>query len=70
MWEVLPQIPGKHGLEPWADSLNPTLPLCIIVKIVTVSEPNKDDDDDDDEAVLFVLAEKKGGRKYGYLKVV
>ena len=57
MWEVLPQIPGIHGLEPLANSLNPTLPLCIIVKIVTVSEPNNDDDDD--EAVLFVLAEKK-----------
>ena len=47
MWEVLPQILGTHGLEPWTSSLNPTLPLCVIVKIVTVLEPSNDDHDDD-----------------------
>ena len=32
MWGCVAQYLGSNGLEPWASSLNPTLPLCPIVK--------------------------------------
>ena len=34
-WESVAQILGTNGLMAWASSLNPILPCCVKVKIVT-----------------------------------